>query len=125
MAELWRLIANGTRFLAQSPGLIIFNLGVGCVVAIVVYFLAYRLLSRVGGVVWLIGLGVLLYATSWFYFPGYDWTGYYKEAEIPESEFAHMVLVKVVWPQPLIAIVAFSMAGITHCIYRWRRPPSN
>lgn len=97
--------------IARSPTLIVLNLAVG-VIAFFIDYLTSRLARRKNWFVWVVGLAVVL-ATVWFsYFPQYPAGTYYKETEIPEGEFAHMVLLVMFPLVPLLLLAAYMAGGI-------------
>lgn len=100
---------QGAAELANSPGLLAANLIAGLCIAVASYRLGVLMIRKAGVRLSMLVATLLVAAAYSFYFPGYDWSGYYKEAEIPDGQFAHMLLRMVFWPQPLIAIVGLAV----------------
>ncbi len=107
---MWRIQVYTSDVLGK-PELAVLN-AVIATALIAIFLKSSRLLIRnIGRVGWFTVFAGLLWATKWIYFPGYTGT-HYKEAEIPEHEFIHGLLLFLFYPVPLLALLTFAIGGL-------------
>ena len=95
---------------AGSPTLILLNLVSGAAVVTAGYF-ASRFARR-NWLAWMLGLGGTVAMARLCYFPQYPPGEYYKEAEIHDGEFTHMVLLMMFPLMPLLLLLAYVAGAI-------------
>ena len=107
----------------QRPAFAIVNGLLGISVGCVFYVLSVVLIRKLGIIAWAIGLAMLLLAVRWVYDPGFDVRGSYKESDIPDRQFAHVMFLALFGLQPVLAVVAF-LGGGAREVVRWlgRKP---
>lgn len=105
-----QLMSGRLEEIARSPSLIVLNLVFGLTLAVGFYF-SSSLARRNSKIVWLLGLFLILAGAFLFYFWQYPPGEYYREADVPGGQFAHMVLFMTFPLAPLLAVISYIAGG--------------
>ncbi len=112
---LFQSIISALSEISGSPGLIGLNMAVGIPTLTFAFLFSWFIWKR-GKLLWALGLSVVLAGALYFYFWQYPPGEYYKEADVPPGQFAHMVLFMMFPLLPLLTLLAYAASAV----WAWR-----